>query len=110
MATALADLGALDHDPAISRDQEAVEGAWPRLEALTDRGSECFTEPVFGHMCDLIREHGITELLGVLRRLGLQVGTYRRPVVELARKLLEDRAVVDAARCLVDFRSELSME
>lgn len=97
MASALSDVGLVDGDPLVERDREAANDAVHRLEALAERAPEVFTTDVAGHIVGLIREHGATELLGPLRRLGSRAAVDRTDVLGLALEILMDQPLVEAA-------------
>jgi hypothetical protein len=69
-----------------------------------------FTADVAGHIVGLVRKQRATELLGPLRRLGSRAAVYRSDLLGLALEILADQPLVEAARCLVDFRDGLPPE
>ncbi|MEY8017478.1 hypothetical protein [Mycobacterium servetii] len=102
MATALADIGRLDVDPAgdLPEDDRAPLA---RLRALAERAAETFTPDVIAHGVELV-ERGLASpaLLDPLRIVALSRPEFGPPVVRAAVTVMREAASVPAGRCLAD--------
>jgi hypothetical protein len=102
MATALADIGQLDVDPAGDR-REDDRAPLARLRALADRAAETFTPDVIAHGVELV-ERGLASpaLLDPLRIVALSRPEFGSQVVRAAVTVMREAASGPAGRCLAD--------
>lgn len=101
MATALADIGQLDVDPAGDRQEDRAPLA--RLRALAERAAETFTPDVIAHGVELVeRGWASPELLDPLRIAALSRPEFGSQVVRAAVTVMRDAAAGPAGRCLAD--------
>ncbi|GAB1811837.1 hypothetical protein [Mycobacterium sp. MUNTM1] len=102
MATALADIGQLDVDPA-GDGEEDDRAALARLRALAERAAATFTPDVIAHGVELV-ERGLASptLLDPLRIVALSRPEFGSQVVRAAVTVMRRTASGPAGRCLAD--------
>jgi hypothetical protein len=102
MATAVADIGQLDVDPADGRHADD-RAPLARLTALAERAADTFTPDVIAHGVDLIEgKWASPALLDPLRIVARSRPEFGSQVVRAAVAVLRETAAGPAGRCLAD--------
>ncbi len=107
MQSALDDLGLVDSDPTIQVDADAFDSAVRRLVALADRAPNTYSTQVIEHMSQLAEHVQLHSLASPLRHVARSKPEYRLRVVATALNILRKTPSVEAARCLVEFSTEI---
>jgi hypothetical protein len=103
MQGALGDLDLVDGDPAVQANAQVVESAVRRLVALAERAPETYSPHVVEHLSELVEQVRLHDLMAPLRVVARSLPAHRSRAVAVALSALRETAVVEAARCLVEF-------